>query len=418
MTATPFDNLPRPLGVVVHIGAGMASDLPIWLEAGAERIILVEADPDIADRLRAATEAWPQVEVIEAAVSPNRKPRSFHRMNFPDLNALRQPAGLKSLFPGLKVLSQERVRPICPVGLIRSLNISGKGPNLLLVEAPGESLGILRALGKAGLLTSFDMIRAQEGREVLYHRAPTAADVRDFLSGAGFQAWIEQAPADPDRPHVLARLDRTALAQERVRELEAQAAQLQEDLEAARAQIDDLDRAQEREHRARQDAEERAGALEQERDRIRDRLHEAEASRSAAQERVRELEAQAAQLQEESANRLSQLEHAWAKIEAGQNDLKLAQQNLGMALRMQALRESDLEELQNRYAELLEKKAAQDRLLQKLTESLASAAEYLQGIGDLPVPGTAAAPVPGVSSEPRKPAFPRPQHSEASPPDD
>ena len=87
-------DLPRPVARIVHIGAGTGDDLPACLASGAERILLLEADPDIAAQLAAQTAREPRVEVVAATVSADPRPRPFHRTNFPELDSLRAPAAV------------------------------------------------------------------------------------------------------------------------------------------------------------------------------------------------------------------------------------------------------------------------------------------------------------------------------------
>ena len=64
------------------------------------------------------------------------------------------------------------------------------------------------------------------------------------------------------------------------------------------------------------------------------------------------------------------------------DELAAAQQNLSVSLRLQMLHDTNLKDLQQRYASLLQSKDAQDELLERLTVSLSNAARYLQEMGD------------------------------------
>lgn len=218
-----LSGLARPLAHVIHIGAGTGSDLPAYLKAGAGAVTLIEADPELARQLEAQIGDQTGVTVIEAAVSGDLRRRVFRRANAPELSSFRNPTGLKELFPGLRILSAEPVRPGDPVQLIKSLDLPGLGPEsgpesgstLLVIEAPGEALGILRALEAADLLMCFDAIRLQEGVARLYHKAATADEICAYLTGMGFSAALEKHPVDPERPFVNARIDRQALEHKR-----------------------------------------------------------------------------------------------------------------------------------------------------------------------------------------------------------
>ena len=238
-------DLPQPVARIVHIGAGTGTGLPACLASGAARILLVEADPDVAAQLAAETAQEPRVEVIAAAVSADLRPRPFYRTNFPELDSLRPPAAaLKELFPGLKTLSRDPVTPADPVALLGD-GPEAPGSQALVLETPGESLGLLQALEAGGLLHRFDAICLREGRQPLYEGAAAAAEIRGWLEIAGFAAGIEPQPEDPERPLLIARLDRKARAAQReiarlsaaLDQAQAEAATLTEERDAARSQL-------------------------------------------------------------------------------------------------------------------------------------------------------------------------------------
>ncbi|MFC4671059.1 hypothetical protein ACFO5X_21095 [Seohaeicola nanhaiensis] len=193
------DGMPAHL---LHIGAGDGDGVTAWQAAGVTRFTLVEADPDTARALSARLRGTPGVQVITGAVSADLTPRPFRRCNLPGLNSFRAPEGLEALFPGLRVLDDSPVTPLDPVALVRELELGDSAA--LLIEAPGEALGILQALQAAGLLDRFATIRLQEGRETLYAGAPPAEAIRNWLEDNDFMALLETDSDDPDRPHLSA----------------------------------------------------------------------------------------------------------------------------------------------------------------------------------------------------------------------
>ena len=241
LTRPPFASLAH----VVHIGAGSGSDLAAYLKAGAGAVTLIEADADVASELAAQVGGKKGVNVIEAAVSGDLRRRPFRRANTPDLSSFRGPTGLKELFPGLRTLSKDPVRPMDPVRLIRGLDLpdpepdsgSDQGSVLLVIEAPGEALGILKALAAARLLTRFDAIRLQEGVARLYHKAASIGEIQRYLRGQGFVAKLEKTPVDLERPYLNAWVDRKALKQKQdtraLAEVRAENAQLTQRCELA-----------------------------------------------------------------------------------------------------------------------------------------------------------------------------------------
>lgn len=225
-----LSDLPRPIAEITHIGAGSGSNLSDYLATDAAHILLVEAEADAAAKLRAKTAHHPKVTVVHASVSANPKPRPFYHVSFSDLSSLRAPAKLREQFPGLRILTQETVTPITPESLLAGIETEPTGSRLLMIEAPGEALGILQSLAKAELLQRYDIICLQEALAPLYEGATPAQKIRDFLSDASFVTLFSPNSEDPNRPHLIARLDQASI------EREAQLATLSEERDAAQAE--------------------------------------------------------------------------------------------------------------------------------------------------------------------------------------
>lgn len=375
MSGFPGD-LSAPLDHILHIGAGDGAELAAWQAAGAREITLVEADADTARALATRLAGQPGLRVIAGAVSADPAPRPFRITNLPALNSFRAPEGIEALFPGLRTLGREVVTPLDPVALVAGLT-PGTGAAALVIEAPGEALGILQALDGAGLLDRFEAIRLQEGDTPLYAGAPPAETIRDWLHEAGFRAEFEPVPDDPDRPHLIARCDGTARKQDaEIRMLQADLAEAEAEAtrQAARAEaaLAERDAAEAVAERLRAERETDAAAAETMRSELA-RL-EALASDGTALSEAREAAAGITAERDAARAEVETLRHqlgtAWQKVEERQADLKLAQQNLSVALRMQALREADLSELQDRYGALLARARAQDALLDRLAACL------------------------------------------------
>lgn len=197
--------LARPIARIVHVGAGSGGDLPAYLETGAAEILMIEADADAAAELAARAATLAHVRTMRAALSADPAPRPFYRMNFPDLNSLSAPTALLELFPGLKIVSKNPAAPADPrTALAPPDTPEGEGSALLVLETPGEALGILNALTDAGRLRGFDAIALSDGREPLYEGAAPLAEIEAALEAAGYDTRPEDAPEEPERPWLAA----------------------------------------------------------------------------------------------------------------------------------------------------------------------------------------------------------------------
>lgn len=197
---------------VLHIGAGLCGELSNYRAEGARAITLVEPDPKTAKTLSAQTAQYENVSVIEVAVTTSTGEQRLHRFSFADLNSLRAPAGLNALFPALEESSKDPVHAKNPADLVRSLNLSDSGSNMLVLDTAGEAQSILEALSEAGLLTLFQRVQICEGREELYAGATPLAEIRDWLAARQFDKDSTWDDADPERPILSVSLDVIAAA--------------------------------------------------------------------------------------------------------------------------------------------------------------------------------------------------------------
>lgn len=336
--------LTSPPDLVVHIGAGAGTELPAYLAAGAGAVLLVEGRPDTAAELAARCQGEaPRVTVRQAVVSGNPGRRPFFQTNFPDLDSLRPPVDLRDLFPGLRILAADPVASVTPDTLLAD-RLEADGFHVLVLETPGEALGILRNLETAGLLHRFSLIGLREWRARLYEASPPLEDIVVWLREADFRTEIEPAPEDAERPWLTASPDRVAIARsaaltelkQGLAAAEARIAALIEDRDGARQEIETAAAAlAEQKTRAetlaaerdtaRQDAEAAAAAREEQAARADALMKERNAAQETAAARVRSLtQAQEridAQLKEYEATnyklqkQATELEEARAKID-------------------------------------------------------------------------------------------------------
>ena len=134
---------PQTIATLVHLGAGRCSELAAHLALKPQQLLLVEADPQLADALRARTADVPQVRVRCVAVAGHPGQSTFYRYNLPDASSLHAVSGMLQLFPGLKTVEVLQVEKVSPITLLQPLQLEAQKENLLIVELPGEELPVL-----------------------------------------------------------------------------------------------------------------------------------------------------------------------------------------------------------------------------------------------------------------------------------
>lgn len=222
-------------GTIVYIGAGHCSDLPELLAANPTRLVLIEPQPRFAQALRWETEGHENVEVIEAAVSPEDPPMRLKVFSLPGLSSLREPVALREVFPGLKFIEEIDVEVIAPADLVGGEKLDLDQGNCLILDAPGEGAAILRALLETGKLTVFERVDLYCGPMVYLENCSTGGELVERLEAEGYEVERDEvAVVDSGRTlwrlrHNRLKLENHAL-QAQLNDAESQIEQLKTDL--------------------------------------------------------------------------------------------------------------------------------------------------------------------------------------------
>lgn len=121
----------RPAGVI-HVGAHLGQEVPLYLGCGFERITLIEPDPESCAKL--AAQSWidnPGIGIVNAACGP-RGEAAFHRMS-------------DGAFSGLAADARLDEAAAFVVRVIPVSDVQRQAPgNVLVVDTQGTELDALR----------------------------------------------------------------------------------------------------------------------------------------------------------------------------------------------------------------------------------------------------------------------------------
>lgn len=270
------------IDTIVHFGAGRGGDLRRHLDRQPRQIVLIEAQAENVEALERVAARHRHVRVIHAAVAGEPGPRTLFRLSLPELSSVRRPTALLDLYPGIEILEERRLEATAPADSLTPLQLNVDHENLLVIDVPGEELGILSSLEQGGHLQAFSNIELRCGRDALYEGSAAAMDVMAWLKKRGYTARESWSDDDPDRPGWL--LERNEYYLEAVRlndeletlrkERETKAEELSEaqrnltaateNQEKLSERVSDLEEQLRQEQEARKKAEKRAKQREQE----------------------------------------------------------------------------------------------------------------------------------------------------------
>ena len=391
----------RPPGALIVAGLGCVAAFERTLQALGglpDRVVVIEPSVTRGGDHARSLAAQDGVSVVDGCPAASAGTVDLLRYNLPGLRSAAEPAAaLRDLFPGLRARARVRVRAVPLAEAFAALDADCT-PLALHLDLPGAEPELLKALDTGGHLAAIDRISMRCPAAVVFEGAWTRSDLAAWLDARHFTLYAVD-DRDPDCPELgFAR----SPAARRVRELEAEVAALR-DATAREVAALETERAAERE-RADTAAARRAAAVSAQESAEAARA-QAERTASQAADALAETEAARAALEAELGEVRADCEAAQARLEmeraaatAAHEARDKAAADLGVAVRMQGLLQSDLADLQARFREAEDTRLAQEALLRSLAPWLETAAHHLRQATLVPDPDAALAIV-GAASE-------------------
>jgi hypothetical protein len=405
-----------PPATILAIGvAGRVANAA--LAASPARVLaIVEPRPGEAAAIGRALASDSRVRLVQAMPALASGTVGLTQYSVPGLYSTREPLpALRTLYPGLQTRASAEVEALDMARLLDRLG-SLPDPIELWLSAPGSELEILNGLERTGLLGRLSGIQLHGSAEPLFEGAEPAARLQGWLEGHHFRL-TEMHESDPDWPLLVLRADterreliaradalveRLAVSGEAIAERNRKIAGLETGLAEKAREIDALtaEVAGLRTAVAERDAD-RARLAEQDREidaltaaRAAEAEANAERNRKTAgletglAEKAREIDALTADTAKlraavaEREKRIDELDKSategWKVAREAQDVAASVRSDLSIALRMQALAQSDLRAVEERYKVAEQARSKQATLLQKLTPRLQQAAQQLQ----------------------------------------
>jgi FkbM family methyltransferase len=328
------------LGTVLHLGAGACRELKGFLQLKADKIALVEANPELADLLRLKVRGVEQAEVFSAAVAPTEGETTLSVLNNPRESSLRRPALLLKRYPNLTVTRDIPVPGITLHQLVERLSPAATCCNLLMVELQGAELAVLNST-PVEILQKFSWIAIRTSAEALYDGGARLEEVDVILRGSGFD------PVGSAEPVL------TLPFQDVLYHYDAR----QDELQALNAVLGEREKTIHALTQSLIEHERQNKELEQLLERRLRQLRMADERQSETARLTRERDQLAAEVVE-------------------------ARQAASLSMKLQTLREADLKDLQSRYETTRSIQQTQHELLVKLAEKLTVASRYFYPLAD------------------------------------
>jgi hypothetical protein len=365
--------LRHPAGTVVHVGAGTGAVIEDYRSLNPARLLLLEGDPDSAVALREHAAAEPAVEVFGEVVARRDMSLHWYRYTLASVNGPVDRGDLVRIYPRLRLIGTQPLKAVAfDRWLARAVGeLDDKQSHVLVMDVPGQEAALLQTLPQT-LLERFEVVVLKGCAAPVPDGVVAAAFAEARLRERSFEALRDSADADPLWPVSAWRFDVQAAELKRLRD---RVLQLEEQQQQADRAMQERDAALSAANGSAAAAEKLAADRATEIESLQLRL---DAQQAAARAQTVQAEAAAVERERQLQELKRERDEARQRLLALEDELRSGQRALNAAVRTQALRENDLQELQERYSALMRDQRGTQELLTKLTDRLTVAHRYYE----------------------------------------
>ncbi len=152
------------LGVIVHVGAGACTELPEYLDLNAKKIVLVEALPDLADKLSEQTIGLSNVVVLNRVLCSNQSD-TFYKASSAQFSSLVKEKGVEALLPNVEWFELQGVHSISLDELSVLPDEFPQERSALILQLNGAEQSLLTE-SSLDLICKFDFVIVQQYKHV------------------------------------------------------------------------------------------------------------------------------------------------------------------------------------------------------------------------------------------------------------
>lgn len=170
---------------VLHLGAHLGEEAPAYADAGVERVLWVEGNPDLMPGLQAAISPYPAQRAVQAVISDeDGQDVVLHVASFTMSSGILPMTGHHRHYPSIVEVGQQRAISITADTLLRREGEDGHPYDMANIDLEGAELLALR--GMPNLLPTLKWIYMEVYFEELHAGDGMIDSVDSFLGDRGF----------------------------------------------------------------------------------------------------------------------------------------------------------------------------------------------------------------------------------------
>lgn len=188
------NNSIKPRGVI-HIGAHEGKELSDYLEMGVKKILYVEANPSVFEKLQIQIANYPNVHAVCCAISNTNGTANLHITSMDQSSSILPLKVSLEIYPMIKETEQITVPCKTLDSLLEELNLSPADFNILNIDIQGAELLALQ--GATETLQYIEAINTEVNYEELYTGCALIDEIDNFLETYDFERIATTTPYHP-----------------------------------------------------------------------------------------------------------------------------------------------------------------------------------------------------------------------------
>ncbi|WP_228056526.1 FkbM family methyltransferase [Microcoleus sp. LEGE 07076] len=180
---------------VIHIGAHEGIELSSYQAMGLEKILFIEANPVVFERLQANMAACPNVQAVNCAISDRNGTIDLHVTSFDQSSSILPLKHHQEVYPHITETHQITVQSKTLDTLLQEQELNPSDFNILNIDIQGAELLALQ--GATNWLKSVELINTEVNYEELYEGCALIDQLDKFLEEHGFERVATTTPIHP-----------------------------------------------------------------------------------------------------------------------------------------------------------------------------------------------------------------------------
>ncbi|GGA40202.1 hypothetical protein CYANOKiyG1_58420 [Okeania sp. KiyG1] len=179
----------------IHVGAYEGKEVAQYRSMGVEKTLFIEANPVVFERLQANVVGYPNVKVVNCAVSNIDGTVTMNLTSLDQSSSILPLKKVKEHYPNIKETNKITVKSRRIDTLLQELELNPSDFNIINLDIQGAELLALE--GATNLLQHIDAINTEVNYEELYEGCALIEKIDDFLEKEGFERVATTTPYHP-----------------------------------------------------------------------------------------------------------------------------------------------------------------------------------------------------------------------------